>query len=423
MLKKVHLRLTLLFTIVSTLILTVMSVFYLHFNYQSLYKNASENFQNDINSFSENFRKNTTISYNWLLNLQRNYDYSFYIYDNGTPLKFTIETKTYLQKKFIENLFEYYHDNVQIKEKVYNADHQEFLYNINGEKYNVSVITIIGEKSSSEIYVIHSLEYIKIQLDQLYIRFFIIILVSSLILFGFSWFYTKRLLKPINESQTRQTQFIAAASHEIRNPVNTICSALSAMDKCNDVKRQEFISIAKKEGKRLTLLTNDLLLLARSDNQTFSTQFGKSELDTILLDCYEAFSALSREKNIQLVINLPEKSIIAEHIDSERIKQVIAILLDNAISYTPYGGKISLNCNESSKGYYITVIDNGSGVDDVQKSRIFERFYRIDSARESKEHFGLGLCIANEIVSLHHGSISVKDTNGGGSTFEIYLPK
>ena len=94
MFKKVHLRLTLLFTIVTTMILTIMSIFYLYTNHRSLYKNALLSFQSDINTFTMSFEKNSSVSYDWLLNLQSNYEYLFYLYDNGIPFRFTYDTKT-----------------------------------------------------------------------------------------------------------------------------------------------------------------------------------------------------------------------------------------------------------------------------------------------------------------------------------------
>lgn len=423
MFRRVHLRLTLLFTFVSTLIIIIMSAFYLCFNYQSLKKNAMLSFRNDINVFTSSFERNTSISYDWLLDLQSNYDYSFYIYDNGIPFRFVQDSKNAEQKQFSENLRNYAGENVSISAASYTAVHEEFSYRTDGEQYYVSLIVIPGEKSSSEIYVVHSLNKISIQMRQLCLRFLCVILISAAVLLLFSRFYTKRLLSPIRESQIRQSQFISAASHEIRNPVNTIISALGAMEKCDVSQRQEFAEIAKKEGRRLMLLTDDLLMLARSDNHSFQAHFGSAELDTILLDCYEAFIAPTKEKNIRLSAELPEQTFHAEHVDGERIRQVISILLDNAISYTPEGGRIRLKCSKTAKAYLIEVADSGIGISDEDKPHIFERFYRADKARESKSHFGLGLCIASEIVQLHRGTICVKDTVGGGATFTITLPK
>lgn len=423
MFQKVHLRLTLLFTVVSTLILSVMSAFYIYFSYQSLHKNAMLSFQGDISTFTSSFEKNTSISYEWLLELQSNYEYYFYIYDNGVPFRFMQDTQSEEQRRFSEILRSYAQTNVSITENTYKAVHEEFLYCADGERYHVSMIIIPGGNGSSEIYVIHSLHEISVQMQQLFLRFGAIILLSAAALFAFSWFYTKRLLQPIQTSQEKQTKFIAAASHEIRNPVNTIISALGAMDKGSEEQRREFAEIAKKEGKRLTLLTDDLLMLARSDNHSFSAQLTKTELDTLVLECYEAFTAPAREKNIRLSVKLPEHSVTAGNIDGERIRQVISILMDNAVSYTPEGGMILLSCSESAKAYSIEVTDNGIGISDEDKPHIFERFYRADKARESKTHFGLGLCIAKEIVQLHHGTISVKDTVGGGAAFTVTLPK
>lgn len=423
MFRKVHLRLTLIFTLVGTLIIVIMSAFYLCFNYQSLHKNAMLSFKNDINVFTSSFEKNTSVSYNWLLNLQSNYDYSFYIYDNGVPFRFIQDSKNAKQQQFSENLRNYASDNISISADSYTAVHKEFSYRRDGERYYVSLIVIPGEKSFSEIYVVHSLNKISMQMRQLCLRFLCVILISSAVLLLFSRFYTRRLLSPIRESQIRQSQFISAASHEIRNPVNTIISALGAMEKCGGSQRQEFAEIAKKEGRRLMLLTDDLLMLARSDNHSFQAHIGSAELDTIILDCYEAFTAPAREKNIRLSAELPEQKLHAEHIDGERIRQVISILLDNAVSYTPEGGRILLKCSKTAKAYRIEVADSGVGISDEDKPHIFERFYRADKARESKSHFGLGLCIAKEIVQLHRGTISVKDTAGGGATFTVTLPK
>lgn len=423
MFKKVHLRLTLLFTIVTTLILTIMSVFYIYTSNRSLYKNALLSFQSDINTFTMSFEKDSSVSYDWLLNLQSNYEYLFYLYDNGIPLRFTYDTKTEPEQQLIEDIRHYYQNNISPLISHYTAEHQEFSYEKNGNGYHVSVITIPGENGGSEIFVIHSLAEIEAQLHTLYFRFGMVIILSIAALFAFSWLYTKKLLKPIQESQEKQSQFIAAASHEIRNPVNTILSALGAMEKGTPEQQREFASIAGKEGKRLARLTNGLLTLARSDNHSFQTTFGRTELDTLVLECYEAFSAPAREKEIKLSVELSDDILVANHVDSERMKQVIAILLDNAISYTPEGGTVILRCRETIKAYCIEVADNGIGIDDTAKKRIYDRFYRADDSRTSKSHFGLGLSIAKEIVELHHGTISVSDTNGGGATFRVTLPK
>ena len=145
MFKKVHLRLTLLFTIVTTLILTIMSVFYLYTSHRSLYKNALISFQSDI----------TTLK-------------------NGIPFRFTHDTKTESEQQLIEDIRHYYQNHLSPLTSPYTAEHQEFSYEKNGNDYHVSVITIPGENGSSEIFVIHSLVEIETQLHTLYFRFGIV---------------------------------------------------------------------------------------------------------------------------------------------------------------------------------------------------------------------------------------------------------
>ncbi len=424
MFKKIHIRLTVLFTAISMLIMIAMSAFYIVLDYKNLYINAMYVFENNLSTLTVNFENKSSISYNMLMNFQNSYKYMFYVYDNDIPFQFTTDTKTKEQLEFIEVFKKQYHEkNSKKMEKAFKAVHDQTIYKNGKEQYYAGIILIPGHKSDTEIYIIYPLDSLKRQFRNLLLRFVMIILFTTIALFVFSWFFTRRLLRPIHENQQSQARFIAAASYEIRNPVNTISSALNAMGKADESQRQEFIKIAKNESKRLSLLTTDLLMLARSDSHSFSVSFNTADLATIILESYEAFFLPAREKKISLSVELPEDSLIADNIDSERIKEVLAILLDNAISYTDEGGRIIIRCSQTAKEFILDVIDNGIGIDAADKQNIFERFYRADKSRENNSHFGLGLCIAKEIIKLHNGHIEVRDTKGGGSTFRITLFK
>ena len=134
------------------------------------------------------------------------------------------------------------------------------------------------------------------------------------------------------------------------------------------------------------------------------------------------FDAVMQDHHMKFFIELPEEEIPPCPCDPERISQVLGILLDNAISYVPENGKIILSLSQTKTHFLICVKDNGPGIPDSAKTSVFRRFYRADSARNNRQHFGLGLCIAYEIISLHKGTIAVLDTPGGGSTFQISLP-
>lgn len=423
MFKKLHMHLTILFTVISMLIMTSMSVLYIILDYKSIYKNTLYGFKSNISTITSNFENKTSISYNTLLNFQNSYNYLFFVYDNNIPFQFTTDTKTKEQLNFINNFKQQEcSKNPHYLKRTYTTVHNETIYKSGKNQYLIGTITIPGDKSNTDIYIV-SLITLKQQKRQILVRFSLIIISTTLALFIFSWFFTRRLLRPIQENQQSQSRFIVAASHEIRNPVNTIAYTLNAISKADETDRMKFISIGKKEAKRLSLLTNDLLMLARSDSHSFKLLFHTTDLDTLILDSYEAFLLPAREKKINLSVELPEESLSTEKTDPERIREVIAILIDNAISYTNEGGKIILRCSQTSKEFIIEVIDNGPGIADSDKRNIFERFYRADKSRENNSHFGLGLCIANEIIKLHGGNITVKDTEGGGSTFVVTLYK
>lgn len=273
-----------------------------------------------------------------------------------------------------------------------------------------------------------------------------------------SWFLTGRALLPARESVKRQTEFVAAASHELRSPLAVIRSSLSALqselsEKLQDdlpgklpgdlsgklpgdssahmhVTWEQLIGNADRECQRMARLVGDMLLLASSDAGTWALHRMETEPDTLLIEAYEAFLPICREKNICLTLALPEEPLPPLLADKQRLQQVIAILLDNAVSYTPDGKSITLKMYKKeggrhiSSGLFRTVIeiaDSGKGIPDEMKSRIFDRFYRGDSSRNDKKHFGLGLSIAKELVEMHGGTIAVYDNQEGGSRFVITL--
>ena len=171
----------------------------------------------------------------------------------------------------------------------------------------------------------------------------------------------------------------------------------------------------------MSSLVNDMLTLSGSDNQRFAVYPKSIELDTLLMNSYEAFDPLAREKSITLSVSLPDKAVPPCSADPERISQVISILLHNAISYTPEQGRIELSLSHKKEHFYLSVRENGIGISDEDKKKIFDRFYRVEKSRSAKGHFGLGLSIAYEIIKAHGGSIQVTDAEGGGSIFTIIL--
>ena len=270
--------------------------------------------------------------------------------------------------------------------------------------------------------ILFPLAFLKEQILGQRFRFFLINLAACLLLSLFSFFFTGRLLAPIIESRQKQTAFVAAASHELRTPLAVI---LSAAECCRDAtveKQTGFLDTIRQEGAILTSLVNDMLTLSASDTQRLPFHPAPVELDTLLINTYEAFEPLAADKKLTLTISLPEDALPLCHADADRLSQLLSILLSNAISYTPEGGRIDLALLSQKNHFCLTVADTGIGIPPEDQTKIFDRFYRAEKSRSAKGHFGLGLSIALEIVKIHNGTIRVDSRPVGGSIFTVTLP-
>lgn len=267
-------------------------------------------------------------------------------------------------------------------------------------------------------------------------------LAGFLCLLFVSWHFVGWSLKPVEESRRKQAEFIAAASHELRSPLAVLRSGTAAVLAAPEQK-ESLLKTMDSECVRMSRLIDDMLLLASADAKTWNIHMVKTDMDTLLIETYEAFLPACKEKQITLRLELPDTALPPIQADPERIRQILFILLDNALTYTPAGRQIQIHAQArtgltnhldrlyrpgispsrlSAGQLILQVTDQGCGIPDDQKSLIFDRFYQADKARSSKSHFGLGLSIAKELVCLHKGTITVTDNPKGGSCFSVILP-
>ncbi|WP_054743764.1 sensor histidine kinase [Cellulosilyticum ruminicola] len=179
--------------------------------------------------------------------------------------------------------------------------------------------------------------------------------------------------------------------------------------------------LIENESLRMTRLVNDLLLLTNADSCHWHISKDETELDTLLIDLYENYLPITRQNHKALKICLPNEIFPPLLVDKDRINQCLIILLDNAITHTPPNTQITLALQQNNHFIELVIQDNGNVIPNDLKSRVFERFYQVDSSRHHKEHYGLGLSIAFEIVKLHKGNLILKDTPDGECTFIIRL--
>lgn len=157
-------------------------------------------------------------------------------------------------------------------------------------------------------------------------------------------------------------------------------------------------------------LISDMLLLANADAHGMKLHLQETSLDELLLGSFEKYESIALSRKLSLRISLPEEDIPFCRTDPERIRQLLSILLDNAVSYTPENGTILLFLMPAlSHRITFGVANTGPSIPDGEKERIFERFYRAEKSHTDHEHFGLGLCMAKEIIRAHHGIIRVTE--------------
>jgi len=424
MYKKLHFQLTLLSTLITGIIVIGMTCALLYISENSLSKNEYFNFISSMSAVQAHLKLETNLSTEWLAQTENNHQIILYIEDNGIPIHYNQGMETD-RKKLINQAKDFAINNYDLNISNTNTSkvvskQAEFKFTDQKSDYFASVSFIPKSNGFIGVIALYSLDRFY---NDIFIQRFIysgIGCITLIALYFFSYFFTKHFIKPVEQSQKKQAEFIASASHELRSPLTVITSSMSAIKKADIYQRARFEEIIDAELKRMTRLVSDMLSIASADSNTWSLNMENADLDTLLLNTYEAFQPIAAEKNIHLSISLPD-TLATCKCDKQRIEQVLSILIDNALCYTQSNGKVDLSIKQKPHGLEIHVADTGIGISDEDKSRIFDRFYRADIAHKNKEHFGLGLCIAYEIVKMHKGTLLVKDTISGGATFIISL--
>jgi signal transduction histidine kinase len=261
-------------------------------------------------------------------------------------------------------------------------------------------------------------------LTKLIYTFLIVSLATLVVIFFVSKFFANKSIVPIKEAFDKQKQFIADASHELKTPlavINTNVDVLLSNGEDAINTQSKWLHYIKSEVERMTKLTNDLLYLTQvnySDIKMIYSDFNMSDtVESIIL----TMEAVIYENDILLDYSIEPN--LTTHGNSEQIKQVVMILLDNALKYTDTKGKINLTLKREYNNIILSLTNTGIGIPEEHLDRIFDRFYRIDKSRSRNSGgYGLGLAIAKTIVEQHGGKISVKSILNESTTFKVELP-
>lgn len=250
------------------------------------------------------------------------------------------------------------------------------------------------------------------------------LVIGMLIIILAGYYLARKAMIPIQDSWEKQQQFVADASHELRTPLAVIKSnAELVLRHPSHTIEEESIRVTNivREVRRMTKLVASLLTLARSDANQDELQLSPISLDDELKSIAEQFIPLAEMDGLTLKLEVDEQLELTA--DRERLHQLVVILLDNALKYTPSPGDILISGSRQGNNILLFVEDSGEGIPPEDLPRVFDRFYRGDKARSRQQGgTGLGLAIAKWIVEKHGGKINVESTLGIGTKFSVILP-
>lgn len=427
MIQKIKRNLIIWNTIITSTILSVVVLGICYINITRMREDNIKQFIELQDKLVNKLQNEFSISNEWLSKMEIDYNAVIYIEDNGAPFFF--------EGSWIPPVSR----NIMIKKAKKKAleegiDTTKYVYST--YKNSSSVFTIKDKKNASAYCAVCNIPvrngYMSLTLLQFHphekalISKQIILyvggdLLGCFALFLVSCFFVGKALKPAVESQKRQNEFIAAASHDLRSPLTVIQTNATAL-LIDKVDNKRFVPKIVEECRHMSRLISDMLILASSDVKTWNIQYESIDTESYLIDLYDTYYELCKNQDHILTLELPEEALPRIQADKGRLTQVIGILIDNAISYSPAGSTIILRPYIKRSVFLLEVEDHGCGISKEQKEKIFDRFYRVDKSRNDNTHFGLGLSIAKELIELQRGRISVKDVEKKGATFVIELP-
>ncbi len=496
-------RLTLLYAVTTSLILTLVMAAFLIMRIRETRQGQMEDFYDLWNSLQFRLQSDTTIAQGFLAQTEADHKVVIHIEENGTALLYNGSWQPQTPRAELIGRVKALAEAEGVFTTVRPISASSVVSSIftfqgeSGEDYCARVLVSAFGRSVRALCLIAYVPPVTDALRTTLIWLAALELLGVAGLSAISWYFVGWSLRPVAESQRKQAEFIAAASHELRSPLAVLRSGIAALqsafaevsasprslsgEDASGASVSGLLSTFDSECGRMARLIDDMLLLASADARTWKLTMSDVDLDTLLIDTYDAWLPLCRGKGIGLRLALPEEPLPVLKGDAERIRQILAILLDNAAAYTPAGKDILLSAEPVSdpgrsvlhsgrfrrrlpagrsgsvripsparqaripgvalpahragisgvtlpvhqariSGVALHVADQGPGIPDDVKPYIFDRFYRADSARSDKSHFGLGLSIAKELAALHGGSLSVSDTETGGSCFTAVFP-
>lgn len=260
-------------------------------------------------------------------------------------------------------------------------------------------------------------------LTKLIYTFLVVAGIMLMLIFFISSLLTNKSIQPVKDAFIKQKQFIGDASHELKTPlavIQTNVDVLMTNSESTVASQSKWLHYIKSEADRMNMLVHDLLYLTQVDHSDMKMIFTDFDISQTVESALLTMEAIAFEKKLQLDYTVEPGIKIRGN--NEQITQVVMILLDNAMKYAFKNGSVSLSLNKQNQTVNLTITNTGEGISEEHIDKIFDRFYRTDPSRtRNSGGYGLGLSIAQAIITQHGGKISVVSTVGHSTTFKVKL--
>ena len=304
--------------------------------------------------------------------------------------------------------------------KDFAEDFQEIKFNIDGEKWNFLVLSrewadVLGfQKQVAVALNITPSIYMMHRYKNYGLAGVLILCLLSLLL---AYKMADNAVKPLIMAYDKQKKFVSDVSHEMKTPLSVLLTYTEILEKN---KSKDAIGVIKSEVKNMSLLVENLLSLTRIERDRDIRNYDKISTKEIIETSVKHMNVVNADRTYPITVQAQDCFIAA---DAQHLDRLVTILLDNALKYTPKNKKISVTSKCEGGKFLLKVQDEGIGISPEDQKHIFERFYRVDKARNRQSGGnGLGLALAQEIVALYKGKIEVHSELCKGSVFVIFLP-
>lgn len=428
MIKKFEKHLTTLFFSTTSVILTFVLILVFFYQIKLDFSRKQELFQSQLLDLTHQLEGTSSFSDEWLSNLEYNGHLIIHIEDQGTPLFYrgiwtpkTERSKLIalakgkaLQEGIDTDIKHYSRSLSQSSIFKFKEEHQD--------TYQGTVLVLSLENRFRSLVLLADMSPTYQSIFFQFIFFLVLEILGILCLYLVSRSLVKRAIKPIKIYQKKQNEFIASASHELRSPLAVIQTSAAAI-KTMPEQTENMADLIERECIRSGNLIKNLLLLSKPDESALAlSSIEEVELDAVLLQLLENYEILCHTKGIRLALKLPNEFLPTVKGNAAWIYQILSIFLDNSIAYgctETDSPLITMQVYSDKRNVSVSISDHGMGIPDHIKPHIFDRFYKADASRNDKEHAGLGLSIAKMLADRMDLEIKIKDTPGGGVTFEL----